>query len=183
MMLFESWYGVARVLIAGTLGYVTLVAILRMSGKRTLSKMNAFDFIVTVALGSSLATVLLSKQVALVEGIAAFALLVGLQLAVTWASVRSAWVRRIAKSEPALLYYRGEYLDAAHRRERVTEGVVRAAIRALGFGSLDRIVAVVLETEGDLSVIPARDGGARDALDALVDVADPIRPPAGAPAS
>jgi uncharacterized membrane protein YcaP (DUF421 family) len=50
-----------------------------VSGKRTLSKLDAFDLIVTVALGSTLATVLLSRDVALAEGIVAFALLVGLQ--------------------------------------------------------------------------------------------------------
>ena len=50
-----------------------LVIFLRLSGKRTLSKMNAFDLVVTVALGSTLATVLLTKDVALADGALAFA--------------------------------------------------------------------------------------------------------------
>ena len=68
-MFFDSWAGLLRVLVVGTLAYAALVLLLRVTGKRTLSKMNAFDLIVTVALGSTLATVLLSKDVALAEGV------------------------------------------------------------------------------------------------------------------
>ncbi len=50
------------------LAYLALVFLLRISGKRTLSKMNAFDLVVTVALSSTLATMLLSKSVALLPG-------------------------------------------------------------------------------------------------------------------
>ena len=88
-MLFDSWYDLLRVLIVGVCAYVGLVALLRLTGKRTLSKMNAFDLIVTVALGSTLATVLLSGDVSLAEGMLALALLCALQYAVAFASVRS----------------------------------------------------------------------------------------------
>jgi uncharacterized membrane protein YcaP (DUF421 family) len=70
-MFFDSWTGLGRVLVVGTLAYFALVLTLRVSGKRTLSKLNAFDLVVTVALGSTLATVLLSKDVALAEGLLA----------------------------------------------------------------------------------------------------------------
>ena len=53
-MLFQGWAGIGRTLLVGTLAYATLVLFLRISGKRTLSKLNAFDLVVTVALGSTL---------------------------------------------------------------------------------------------------------------------------------
>ncbi|MDN5761942.1 MAG: hypothetical protein L0H41_06465 [Microlunatus sp.] len=84
-MIYDGWFGLVRVIVVGTCAYLALVLLLRVSGKRTLAKLNAFDFIVTVALGSTLATVLLSSSVALVEGILALALLVGLQYLVAWA--------------------------------------------------------------------------------------------------
>ncbi len=152
-MFFDSWFDLLRILIVGTLAYVGLVGFLRVSGKRTLSKMNAFDFVVTVALGSTLATVLLSKEVSLSEGLLAFALLCGLQYAVAWTSVRSAPFRRIIKSEPALLMHGGAFLDAALARERVTRDEVRAAIRAAGYAGDDDVQAVVLETDGTLSIV------------------------------
>ena len=61
-MLFDDWGSLGRVLLVGTAAYVSLVAILRISGKRMLTKFNAFDFVVTVALGSTLATVLLVSR-------------------------------------------------------------------------------------------------------------------------
>ena len=78
-MFFNDASSLLRVVIVGTLAYSSLVLLLRVSGKRTLSKMNAFDLVVTVAIGSTLATVLLSKDVALADGVVAFTLLIGLQ--------------------------------------------------------------------------------------------------------
>src|SRR5690348_14738538 len=116
-MFFDTWAGLGRILTVGTLAYVALVAILRISGKRTLTKLNAFDLVVTVALGSTLATVLLSKSVALAEGVLALALLVFLQFAITWLSVRSPSFQSLVKSEPTLIMHRGRPLDAAMREQ------------------------------------------------------------------
>lgn len=150
---FNGWAGLWRTLVVGVLAYAALVLLLRISGKRTLSKMNAFDLIVTVALGSTLATVLLSKDVALAEGVLAFLVLAGLQYALTWLSVRSEKFHGLIKSEPALLLYRGRFLRSSLRRERVAEVEVRAAVRAQGVADIEGVEAVVLETDGTFSVI------------------------------
>lgn len=84
-MLFESWYGLLRVVVVAPLAYGGLVLILRVSGKRMLTKLNAFDLVVTVALGSTLATILLSKTVPLLEGLTAFVMLAAMQFVVAWA--------------------------------------------------------------------------------------------------
>lgn len=152
-MFFDSWTGIARVLIVGTLAYAATVILLRVSGKRTLSKMNAFDFIVTIAIGSTLATTLLSKTVAYVEGVVAIALLIFLQFAITWLSVRIAWLQRLFKAQPTLLFYQGEFLQPALRSERVTEEEIQASIRSSGLASMRDVQAVVLETDGSIAVI------------------------------
>jgi uncharacterized membrane protein YcaP (DUF421 family) len=166
-LFFESWQGVVRVAIVGTFAYVVLIALLRISGKRTLSKLNAFDLIVTVALGSTLATVLLSKDVPLVEGVMAFALLIGLQLVITWLSVRSSFISGLAKAEPTLLLFRGQILDPATRSERVTRDEILAAVRAAGQAGIEEIHAVVLETDGSLNVIKTPDGSDNAAMAAV----------------
>ena len=155
--LFDDWRGLWRTLLVGVLAYVALVTLLRISGKRTLAKMNAFDFIVTVALGSTLATVLLSKDVALAEGLLAFMLLIALQFSVAWLSVRSPWVEGLVKSEPTLLLYRGQLQRAAMRRERVSQTEIEAAVRQQGIADPADVAAVVLETDGTFSVIQAQD--------------------------
>jgi uncharacterized membrane protein YcaP (DUF421 family) len=155
--LFNGWDSLLRTAVVGVLAYVSMVFLLRVSGRRTLSKMNAFDLIVTVALGSTLATVLLTKSVALAEGILAFVLLIGLQYVITWSSVRIRWVRQLVTGEPALLFYRGAFLRQALRSARVTEDEVRASIRSAGLLAMQEVEAVVLETDGSFSVV--RQGG------------------------
>lgn len=162
-MFFDGWSGLARVLVVGILAYAGLILLQRISGKRTLSKMNAFDLIVTVALGSALATVLLSEDVALVEGLLAFGVLMGLQFAITWLSTHSKSAVSLVKSEPRLLVYQGKLLHDSMVSERVLEAEVRQAVRSAGIASLEEVEAVVLETDGTFSVVrPA--GGQEDAL-------------------
>jgi uncharacterized membrane protein YcaP (DUF421 family) len=157
-MFFDGWMTLGRTALVGTLAYLALVLLLRASGKRTLSKMNAFDFIVTVALGSTLATILLSSSVSLARGVLAFGLLILLQFVITWLSVRSSAVRRLVKAEPTLLVHKGEFLHGAMKQERVTEEEIRAALRSQGIPAVDNVEAVVLETAGDLSVIQQHSG-------------------------
>ena len=171
-MLFSSWATLGRIIVVGILAYISLVVLLRITGKRTLSKMNAFDLIVTVALGSTLATVLLSKDVALVDGVVAFALLIGLQFGITWLSVRSPMISRLVKATPTLLLYRGELLHDALRRTRVVEAEVLAALRESGHLSTDQVAAVVLETDGTFSVIKQAEAGSAETLSNLSNYAN-----------
>lgn len=163
-MLFDSWNDLLRILLVGTGAYAGLIVILRLTGKRTLSKMNAFDLVVTVALGSTLATILLDKDVSLAEGLVAFLLLCVLQLVVAFTSVRSKAFRRLIKAEPTLLYFRERFLDSTLRAERVTADEVLAGIRAQGVQSLDDVHAVVLETDGSLSVLKRSDQNGASSL-------------------
>ena len=152
-MFFNGWFALLRTIVVGVLAYAALIVFLRFSGKRTLAKMNAFDLIVTVSLGSTLATIALSADVALAQGVLALALLVALQFVITWSSVRWGWIRRTITGEPSLLLFRGQYLQAALRRARVTEEEVRAAVRSEGLPAIEGVEAVVLETDGSFSVI------------------------------
>lgn len=163
-LFFDSWMSLFRTLVVGLLAYCALVACLRISGNRTLSKMNAFDLVVTVALGSTLATVLLNKDVVLAEGVLAFALLIGLQFVLTWCSVRVGWVRKAVTGEPAVLVYQGQLLQSAMRQARVTHNEVLAAIRAAGLAELAQVQALVLETDGSMSVVKAEPQAVADSL-------------------
>lgn len=171
-LLLDSWESVLRTLVIGVLAYVVLVIQLRLSGKRTLSKMNSFDFIVTVALGSTLATVLLSKDVSLMDGAMAFAVLIFLQYAITWASVRSKKLSNLVKATPVLLFYQGKFLWEAMRAQRVTQEEILAAMRSQGIGSVEEVGAVILETEGSISVIKELESTASSVLQ---NVKRPVR--------
>ncbi len=173
-MFFDSLAGLGRVLVVGTLAYAALILLLRISGKRTLTKLNAFDLVVTVALGSTLATVLLSKSVALAEGILALALLIGLQYGITWLSVRSGRFQALIKSEPTLIFHRGRFLQGAMRDQRITREEMLAAMRASGVADQATIEAVILETDGTISVVaqPAGEDRAMPVLETVQRVGD-----------
>lgn len=161
-ILYDGWTGPARVALSAVAVYLGLVLLLRLSGKRTLSDMNAFDFIVTVALGSTLASTILSRDTPVAEGLAALVTLVLLQAILAWAGSRWSPARRAMKSEPTLLVHEGRMLESAMRSERVSAAEVLAAIRAQGGADLRDVHAVVLETNGNFSVIgaPPEKGGA-----------------------
>lgn len=117
-----------------------------------LSKMSAFDLVVTIALGSTLATILLS-DVSLAEGLVALGVLIALQYAVAWSAARFPAVETVIKSRPALLYFRGEFLDPVLRDENVSRDAVIAGVRQQGHISLGDVEAVVLEADGTLSIM------------------------------
>lgn len=164
-MWFDGWSDLGRVAAVGSAAYVTLVVVLRVSGKRTLSKLNAFDLVVTVALGSTLATILLSADVSWSEGAAALATLAALQLLVSWTTARLGSGRSVVTARPTVLLSGGVIDHEALRRQRVTVGELLQAVRASGVGGLDQVAAVVLESDGTFSVVPESQRGDGSALD------------------
>ncbi len=163
-MFFDSAYELLRVLVVGTLGYTWLLIIIRLTGKRTLAQLNAFDLIVSVALGSTLATVLLSSDVALAEGAVALALLCVLQLLVALLTSRSKAARRRITAGPTFLVRDGQVLDQAMRSQRISRDSLLQVVRSQGLGGLELVSAVVLETNGQLSVITHEQQGSGSAL-------------------
>lgn len=166
-MWFDGWSDLVRVVAVGAAAYVTLVVVLRLLGKRTLAKLNAFDLVVTVAFGSTLATVLLSADVSWSEGAAALALLGVLQLAVSWTTVRFSRGRGVVTAAPTLVVRDGVVLDDVLRAQRLTRSEVRQAARSSGVGGLQAIAAMVLETDGTLSVVTRDQAGSGSALEGV----------------
>ena len=163
-MFYDGPTGLLRLVVIGPLAYAWLVLVLRLTGKRTLAQLNAFDFIVTVALGSTLATVVLTDSVALSEGALALAVLAVLQLVVAWLSVRVGWLRRAITSEPTLLLRDGEPLPETMAAQRIALPALHQCVRSAGFGDLAQVGAVVLETNGTISVIGAGSVGSGSVL-------------------
>ncbi len=161
---FDSWESIVRTSIICICAYFALVVMLRLVGNRTLSQLSAFDFIVTVALGSTLASVLLNKDVALADGILAFALLIGLQFSISWLITRSKRIHKLIKTEPFLLFYHGQFLNEKMRTHRITEKEVLQVVRMAGIGHLSEVDAVVLESNGNFSVIKKTTGGETSSL-------------------
>ena len=171
-MWVSSWPDLTRILLVGAAAYAALVLILRTSGKRTLAKLNAFDLVVTVALGSTLATIFLDKNVSWAEGALALATLALLQFLVAALTTRFGG-RAIVTANPTLVVNRGRIVESALRAQRVTESEVWQAVRSSGVGDIGMVAAAVLETDGTISVVTQQQAGngsaLRDVPDASVE--------------
>jgi len=155
-----EWFaasGRALVLVlASTVGiYAALVGLTRIAGLRSFSKMSSFDFAITVAVGSLIATVLVAQDPPLLQGVVALASLYAVQMALAILRYRTGWVPSLVDNEPLLLMEGTEVLDDNLRRASVTAGDLRAKLREANVVSLDQVEAVVMETTGDISVLHA----------------------------
>ena len=164
---FDGWYGIGRTAVLAALTYVALVVLIRVAGKRSLAKMNVYDFVTIIVIGSALATSILSDDVVLLEGITALAVLLGLQQIIAYATVRSGKIERIVNGVPALLVRRGHLIRATMKAERISEEEIRAAVRNAGVGDMDVVETLVLETDGTFTVIQRDKAGK---LTSLLDV-------------
>ncbi|GAB1420212.1 DUF421 domain-containing protein [Anaerolineales bacterium] len=154
---FNSWDSIIRVFLILIFAYPGLIILLRIYGKRSLSKLNMFDFIVTVALGSTFASVIISPEVTLIDGLIAFVLLLSAQYGITKAAFHWKAVDHLIKSEPTLLYIDDQFLEENMQSTRVTEDEIYAEIRQNNITCLKEVYAVVLETNGMLSILPKKD--------------------------
>ncbi len=154
--LFNGWKPLAHVAIVGLSGYVALIFLLRLAGKRTLSKMNAYDMVVTMALGSILTKAMLTKEQSIAETVFAIFLLIAFQFIASWASCRWRWFRQLTSPQPTLLYHAGTYLHEAMKRERISEPEIVAASVEKGISGMENVEAVILAGNGELCVLPKR---------------------------
>lgn len=163
-MWFDSWTQILCIPALGWASYAALVLVLRISGKRILGQLNASDFIVTVAVGSALATIVLGSDIAFPTEVTALVLLVGLQFVVAWASAHLPHIRPALTAGPVALPIAGALQSDQLRRNRLSESEVLQDVRGSGSGHLFTVAAVVLETNGSISVIPENKLGSGSAL-------------------
>lgn len=150
---FESWDSRLRIIFVTTIAYTTVVLLLRVSGKRTLAKMNAFDFVVTIALGTILTSVVLNSEIPFADGITAFLVFIEFQYLFTWLSVRLKPVKILITSKPSLIFYKGEFNYKALKKVRITVEEVHSSTRINGFSTLNEIDIIILETTGEITII------------------------------
>lgn len=145
---------VAEVGIVALSALVVFLAVLgatRIAGLRSFSKMSGFDFATTVAIGSAMATIAVTDA-SLVSGLVALAVFYVAQVVVA-ALRRRSGVAAVIDNTPVLLMAGERMVDEHLRATKVTEKDVRAKLREANVTHPSQILAVVLETTGDVSVL------------------------------
>ena len=139
-----------------------VVALIRLNGLRSLSKMSSFDFAVTVAVGSIVATTLLSSSASLLEGAIGVAALLLSQRLISHARVH-ANASVLVDTQPIVLMVGEHMFEDALARTRVTKDDIRGKLREANVIDLSEVYAVVLESTGDISVLHGSSGKPLDA--------------------
>jgi len=145
-----TWEQAGEVALSAALMYLAIIAVVRLNGLRSFSKMSSFDFATTVATGSLLATIALSGS-SLANGVVAVAVMFAVQAAVA-VGRKAGPVERAVDNQPVLLLAEGRMLDDNLRQARITRDDVRAKLRLAGVVDQRAVRYVVLETTGDFSV-------------------------------
>lgn len=147
-----SWEAFGAILISAFGIYVAVILMTRICGKRSFSKMSSFDFAMTVAVGSIIATTILSKSVSLMDGIVGTVAVYLLQLGAAFIR-RNDTVQKIMDNKPLLLMDGPVILEDNLRKGRVAKSDLRAKLREANITELSEVKAVVFETTGDISVL------------------------------
>lgn len=142
----------ARVAVTGVLAAVAVILLARVTGLRSFSKMSSVDFAFTIAIGSILATVIVSPSPPLLLTLTGLAMVFFIQKAFAWLRFIPGF-SKVAENKPTLIMEGPRFLHGAMRACSITEADIRSKLRAAGVTDLDQVRAVVLEGTGDVSVI------------------------------
>lgn len=159
----ENWFDVSyQSVIAISLSaigiYAAVILFTRIAGKRSFSKMSSFDFAMTVAVGSILASTILNSSVSLLEGVVGLAGVYLLQIGAAFLR-RYSFFQRLIDNTPLLLMDGPQILEQNLKKARVTKGDLRAKLREANVINLSQVRAVVFETTGDISVLHSSNTG------------------------
>lgn len=159
IVMFNDWFisnpsNLIWVVLCTVALYLVVIALARLSGVRSFAEMSTFDIVVTIALGSMIASVVVSKNPPLLQGVVAVATLYSLQLFVSQLRSRFSSVEAIADNRPILLMGPGGEIKPANLRvARVTEDDLRTHLRRANVSDRRRIRAVVMEGTGNINVL------------------------------
>lgn len=166
---------IALVVVSSVLAYMALVALTRLMGLRSFSKISSFDFALTVAFGSLLASIIISSDPPLGQGLTALATLFFIKWLVASARQRMRFARGIVDNDPLLLMARDQILSDNLKKAQITEDDLRAKLREANVLDLNQVRAVVMESTGDVSVLHGPADGPPLDLSLLREVRDAHR--------
>ena len=136
--------------------YVVLLAMIRISGKRTMGQFTPFDVLLIVLLGNAVQNSLLGADQSLLGGLLLAAVLIAINWVVGFVSARSHTAERVIEGEPIVLARDGQLFERVLRRELVSENDFNEALRQNGELTMEDVALALLETDGRISVVPKK---------------------------
>lgn len=152
----SDWPTIIAIVLTAVGIYLAVIIFTRLAGKRSFSKMSSFDFAMTVAVGSVIASTVLSASVSLIDGIVGLGTIYLLQISIAILR-RFELIQKTVDNSPLLLMDGKEVLHENLKKARVSEDDLRGKLREANVLHLGQVRAVVFETTGDISVLHTDD--------------------------
>lgn len=145
---------------------LVIIGLSRLFGLRSFSKLSGFDFAITVAFGSVLAGTVIAKDPPLAHGAAALLFLFLVQSAIAYARRHWVWASKLLSNNPRLVWRDGEFFEDNMNAAQITRADIIAKLREANAIRMEDVLAVVVETTGDVSVL--HNTGDNRAIDPMV---------------
>ncbi len=137
--------------------YIVLLIVFRIAGRRTLSEMTSFDFVLLLIIGESTQQALLGEDFSLTNAFIVIVTLLTLDVAISMWKQYSTAAQHFIEGVPTVLVDNGRPLRHLMDKARVRDDeILEAARQTQGLERMDQIKYAVLEVSGGISIIPKR---------------------------
>ena len=150
--------------------YLVLIAVVRLMGKRQIGQMEPSEFVVTMLVANLAAIPMQDGGIPLFSGLVPILTVLGLELVLSWATLRSQRFRRILCGKPVILIENGRILQHQLRQTRITLDELMGHLRQKDVLNPQQVQYAILETNGTLSVFPYPENAPPSAKEAGVQV-------------
>lgn len=134
--------------------YLAAVVVIRIMGKRQIGQLQPFELVITIIIAELIVIPMQDKDVPLIEGLVPVFTLLLLQYGVSLLLMKSEGARAIVCGVPSVLVHDGRIVEKELRRLRYNLSDLLEQLRVKDLPNITDVEFAVLETNGDLSVIP-----------------------------
>lgn len=133
---------------------IILFFITKMMGKKQISELNFFDYIVGITIGSIAADISLDIEKNMIAGIAALFIYGFISYIISFVSIKSILARRFFIGVPTVLVEKGKIIESGVKKSKIGVNDLLMEARENGYFNLDEIDYALMEVNGNISFLP-----------------------------
>ena len=141
------------ILIRSIIAFIFLLILTRLMGKKQLSQLTFFDYVVGITIGSIAATMSVDQNIKNSNGLVALLVWGVFPILLGYFGIKSRTFLRLTDGRPSVLIKDGEVLEKSMKRSKIAIDELMMQLREQGTFKLDDVQMAVLETNGQLSVL------------------------------
>ena len=134
--------------------YIAVLISLRIMGKGEIAEMNCFDLVITLLIADVASSPMENNDIPLIYGIASVTGLVFMQTIISLLGIKARFISKIVSGKPSILINKGKIDYKELKNEKITIDELLEQLRVQGYFNLKYVQYALLETDGNLSVVP-----------------------------